>query len=65
MMQQHVQFLGGEYDSKRAEAEKASKEADELREGMENFRESVLVRTAGHCSPFRRSRMLTASSLAM
>jgi hypothetical protein len=34
-----VQFLGGEYDTKRLEAEKAVKEADELREGMESFRE--------------------------
>lgn len=42
-MQQHVQFLGGEYDTKRLEAEKAVKEADELREGMESFRETLLV----------------------
>ncbi|GAA5879038.1 hypothetical protein JCM3774_004477 [Rhodotorula dairenensis] len=41
-MQQHVQFLGSEYDSKRTEAEKAVKEADELREGMESFREALL-----------------------
>lgn len=51
-MQQHVQFLGSEYDTKRAEAEKASKEADELREGMESFRESVLVRCARAVGPF-------------
>ncbi|GAA5857751.1 hypothetical protein JCM8547_005970 [Rhodosporidiobolus lusitaniae] len=41
LMQQHVQYLTGEFDTKRQEAERAVKEAEELREGMEAFREGI------------------------
>ncbi|GAA5987856.1 hypothetical protein JCM10908_007246 [Rhodotorula pacifica] len=60
-MQQHVQFLGNEYDSKRVEAEKATKEADELREGMESFREALL-RDASTQSSELQSRLTVRES---
>ncbi|GAA5876334.1 hypothetical protein JCM16303_007103 [Sporobolomyces ruberrimus] len=42
MLQTHVQYLSGEYETKRQEAERATKEADGFREGMEAFREDVI-----------------------
>ncbi|GAA6032403.1 hypothetical protein JCM8097_008157 [Rhodosporidiobolus ruineniae] len=41
LMQQHVQYLAAEYETKRQEAERAVKEAEELKEGMEAFRDGV------------------------
>ncbi|GAA5893424.1 hypothetical protein JCM6882_008029 [Rhodosporidiobolus microsporus] len=41
LMQQHVAYLAAEFDTKRQEAERASKEAEDLKEGMEAFREGV------------------------
>jgi len=43
-MQQHVQYLASEYATQKGDAERAAKEADDLREGMESFRESAVVR---------------------
>lgn len=43
MLQTHVQYLSGEYETKRQEADRATKEADGFREGMEAFREDVIV----------------------
>ncbi|GAA6052195.1 hypothetical protein JCM3770_000790 [Rhodotorula araucariae] len=37
-MQQHVQYLASEYATQKGDADRAAKEADELREGMEAFR---------------------------
>ncbi|GAA5978816.1 hypothetical protein JCM5350_004831 [Sporobolomyces pararoseus] len=42
MLQTHVQYLSGEYETKRQEADRATKEADGFREGMEAFREDVI-----------------------
>ncbi|GAA5932035.1 E3 ubiquitin-protein ligase BRE1 [Sporobolomyces koalae] len=42
LMQTHVQYLSGEYETKRQEAERAVKEADGFREAMETFREDVI-----------------------
>ncbi|GAA6018504.1 hypothetical protein JCM10207_007199 [Rhodosporidiobolus poonsookiae] len=42
LMQQHVQYLAAEYDTKRVEAERAVKEAEELKEGMSEFRDGVV-----------------------
>ncbi|CEQ41340.1 SPOSA6832_03051 [Sporobolomyces salmonicolor] len=44
MLQTHVQYLSGEYETKRQECDRATTEADGLREGMETFREAVFVR---------------------
>ncbi|GAA6058899.1 hypothetical protein JCM10212_002851 [Sporobolomyces blumeae] len=41
MLQTHVQYLSGEYETKRQEADRATQEADGLREGMETFREET------------------------
>ncbi|GAA5938425.1 hypothetical protein JCM1841_005359 [Sporobolomyces salmonicolor] len=41
MLQTHVQYLSGEYETKRQECDRATTEADGLREGMETFREAV------------------------
>lgn len=60
LMQQHVQYLAGEYDTKRLEADRAVKEAEELREGMEAFREGIFVRrafTLSSSSFFRRAKL--------
>ncbi|GAA5838520.1 hypothetical protein JCM3766R1_006001 [Sporobolomyces carnicolor] len=45
MLQTHVQYLSGEYETKRQEAERAVKEADGFREGMEAFREDVIQKS--------------------
>ncbi|GAA5911739.1 uncharacterized protein JCM6883_001252 [Sporobolomyces salmoneus] len=45
MLQTHVQYLSGEYETKRLEAERAAKEADGFREGMEAFREDVIQKS--------------------
>ncbi|GAA5973856.1 hypothetical protein JCM11641_003195 [Rhodosporidiobolus odoratus] len=41
LMQQHVQYLAAEYDTKRTDADRATLEAEQLKEGMEAFREGV------------------------
>ncbi|BGP40652.1 E3 ubiquitin-protein ligase bre1 [Rhodotorula kratochvilovae] len=41
-MQQHVQYLASEYATQKGDADRAAKEADELREGMEAFRETAV-----------------------
>ncbi|GAA5837842.1 hypothetical protein JCM11251_004674 [Rhodosporidiobolus azoricus] len=41
LMQQHVAFLAAEFEAKRQEAERAAKEAEDLKEGMEAFRDGV------------------------
>ncbi|GAA5910720.1 hypothetical protein JCM8208_003545 [Rhodotorula glutinis] len=41
-MQQHVQYLASEYATQKGDADRAAKEADDLREGMESFRESAV-----------------------
>ncbi|GAA5865168.1 hypothetical protein JCM1840_003930 [Sporobolomyces johnsonii] len=43
MLQTHVQYLSGEYETKRQECDRATTEADGLREGMETFREAVFT----------------------
>ena len=50
MLQTHVQYLSGEYETKRQEADRATKEADGFREGMEAFREDVIVSRSSHQS---------------
>ncbi|GAA5931004.1 hypothetical protein JCM3775_000775 [Rhodotorula graminis] len=41
-MQQHVQYLASEYATQKGDADRAAKEADDLREGMSSFRESAV-----------------------
>ncbi|BGO91969.1 hypothetical protein NBRC10512_001078 [Rhodotorula toruloides] len=41
LMQQHVQYLSGLFETKQSEAKRATEEAEQLREGMESFRETV------------------------
>jgi hypothetical protein len=44
LLQGHVQSLTVEYESKRLELDRVSKEADAMREMQESFREMVFVR---------------------
>lgn len=63
MLQTHVQYLSGEYETKRQEAERAVKEADGFREGMEAFREDVIVSLSSLRSVFPSACVnLTSSS---
>ncbi|GAA5856425.1 hypothetical protein JCM9279_001716 [Rhodotorula babjevae] len=41
-MQHHVQYLASEYATQKSDADRSAKEADDLREGMESFRESAV-----------------------
>ncbi|BGP25184.1 E3 ubiquitin-protein ligase BRE1 [Rhodotorula toruloides] len=41
LMQQHVQYLSGLFETKSSEARRAAEEAEQLRQGMESFRETV------------------------
>jgi hypothetical protein len=44
LMQSHVQHLASEYEAKRLELDRTTKEADGLREMQEGFREKAFVR---------------------
>ncbi|GJN91021.1 hypothetical protein Rhopal_004035-T1 [Rhodotorula paludigena] len=60
-MQQHVQYLAGEYATLKGDADRAMKEADELREGMEAYRESA-VRDASEQATELRTRVAAQES---